>query len=533
MLAARRAGHRERRATSGQRGSNRPSSVRSSVLCAPNLYAELLARAEAEGDGCDARAEIEKDLHRTFPQHHAFDAAGDGRTKLREVLLAYSMRNVNIGYCQSLNYVAAMLLVALQYQDEACFWMLCALCERFFPDFYSRTMTGIRIEQGLFASFVGELTPQVAAHFEALGVPLETISTQWFLCLFVNVLPAPTLLRLWDTMFWEGPSVLLRAGAALLDCYKEPILAAADFHSISVLLPRIGHDLWHADQLISAMYNKHPVSGRPQQKVALRHVQRERSVQRKMLEKDEVRELQELTHFDAAQIETLRTYVRDEVLLEHQSADACVREAHLQPLVATHFGLLYLRDSRRARSHEPAALFDVLDPHTDGFVKLRQLLLGLSALCRGDDDEALGFAFETFDTEGNGALSVRSLARILRKAYARYAPDQGLSPNIDQYARLLMSEMGGSSLSLAQFSYLVRTEPVLRVWLPLEGDAPPSAYEHRLAVATAAAAGLALGQEASTPGPTADGPGVLMSEAIAAAVFRAIAGRVAERGRSV
>ena len=40
--------------------------------------------------------------------------------------------------------------------------MLCALCERFFPDFYSRAMTGIRIEQGLFASFVRELTPQVS-----------------------------------------------------------------------------------------------------------------------------------------------------------------------------------------------------------------------------------------------------------------------------------------------------------------------------------------------------------------------------------
>jgi hypothetical protein len=45
----------------------------------------------------------------------------------------------------------------------------------------------------------------VHTHFSSLGVPIEMVCTQWFLCLFVNVLPAATVLRLWDVMLWEGP----------------------------------------------------------------------------------------------------------------------------------------------------------------------------------------------------------------------------------------------------------------------------------------------------------------------------------------
>ena len=39
--------------------------------------------------------------------------------------------------------------------------MLAVFCERLFPDFYCRDMTGIRIEQSLFSAFVKDLSPQV------------------------------------------------------------------------------------------------------------------------------------------------------------------------------------------------------------------------------------------------------------------------------------------------------------------------------------------------------------------------------------
>lgn len=127
----------------------------------PGLYGDLINSIRE--NSCVAMAEIEKDLHRTFPNHSAFGEGGEGRAKLRDILSAYSIRNHNVGYCQSLNYVTAMLLVALDFDAEAAFWMLATLCEDMFPDFYSRDMTGIRVEQAVFASFVREISPQVGS----------------------------------------------------------------------------------------------------------------------------------------------------------------------------------------------------------------------------------------------------------------------------------------------------------------------------------------------------------------------------------
>ena len=69
-----------------------------------------------------------QDLPRTFPSHE-WMATADGQAALGRVLLAFSVHRPAIGYCQSMNYIAALLLVAMEKDEENAFWVLVSLID--------------------------------------------------------------------------------------------------------------------------------------------------------------------------------------------------------------------------------------------------------------------------------------------------------------------------------------------------------------------------------------------------------------------
>lgn len=56
-------------------------------------------------------------------------ASREGQAALGRVLVAFSVHKPKIGYCQSMNYIAALLLIILERNEEKAFWLLVSLID--------------------------------------------------------------------------------------------------------------------------------------------------------------------------------------------------------------------------------------------------------------------------------------------------------------------------------------------------------------------------------------------------------------------
>jgi len=176
-----------------------------------------------------ATQQIDRDVLRSFPSHPFFQTE-EGTSLLKRILVAYSWHNPQIGYCQSMNIVAAVFLLFIE--EEECFFLLSSLCERLMPRCYVPTMLGALIDQEVLNGLVEKHFPAVNEVLTKLHLPVPAICLPWFLCLFIGHLPLECTIRLLDWFFFEGRTVLFKVALAIFQIKSKILQHCEESHEV-------------------------------------------------------------------------------------------------------------------------------------------------------------------------------------------------------------------------------------------------------------------------------------------------------------
>ncbi|KAH7153309.1 rab-GTPase-TBC domain-containing protein [Dactylonectria macrodidyma] len=190
----------------------------------PGYYDDLVAQNGKDDDPIVV-SQIQMDIHRTLTDN-IFFRRGPGVQKLNEVLLAYSRRNKDVGYCQGMNLITANLLLIMPSAEDA-FWILTSIIENILPHgYYDHSLLASRADQQVLRQYVTSVLPKLSAHLDSLSIELEALTFQWFLSVFTDCLSAEALFRVWDVVLStnDGSTFLFQVALALLKLNEGNLL---------------------------------------------------------------------------------------------------------------------------------------------------------------------------------------------------------------------------------------------------------------------------------------------------------------------
>ncbi|XP_058479575.1 TBC1 domain family member 30 isoform X1 [Solea solea] len=192
--------------------------------------------------------QIVKDLHRTGCSSYCGQEGEQDRVVLKRVLLAFARWNKSVGYCQGFNVLAALILEVTEGDESDALKVMIYLIDKVLPEsYFANNLRALSVDMAVFRDLLRLKLPRLSQHLhhlqkaanrEAGGSyepPLTNVFTmQWFLTMFATCLPSSTVLKIWDSVFFEGSEILFRVALAIWERLGERIEycpTADDFYS--------------------------------------------------------------------------------------------------------------------------------------------------------------------------------------------------------------------------------------------------------------------------------------------------------------
>ncbi|KAF2479068.1 rab-GTPase-TBC domain-containing protein [Neohortaea acidophila] len=215
--------------------------------------AQARAKALAEQNKQEAAAltKLEKAIRRDLGSRTSFSkyaqAAGlqDG---LFGLCKAYALLDDAVGYPQGVNFIAMPLLFNMT--EEEAFTLLVRLMSKYdVRSMFTGDLSGLHLRLYQFERLLEDRDPALYCHLRRRNVGPQLYATQWFLTLFAYRFPLQLVLRVYDLIFSQGLTAILKFGLALMQHNRVALLEMKDMSQLTTFLK---------DKLFDAYIDKSP-----------------------------------------------------------------------------------------------------------------------------------------------------------------------------------------------------------------------------------------------------------------------------------
>jgi len=177
--------------------------------------------------------QISKDINRTFPRNILLMQKG-GQDSLFNVLKAMAIFKSELGYCQGMGFVTALLLMYMEEEDA--FWVLVQLCRSYeMEELWKPGFPGLAKSFFILEKLLEIYAPKLLEHLQQQQLSTSVYATQWFLTIFLYNLDFAVALRIWDVFLYEGFPFVYAVAVALLKIHEEKLMTA-EFEDLFALL---------------------------------------------------------------------------------------------------------------------------------------------------------------------------------------------------------------------------------------------------------------------------------------------------------
>ncbi|CAK7315458.1 USP6 N-terminal-like protein [Vulpes lagopus] len=168
--------------------------------------------------------QIDLDVNRTFRSHTMFwDRYGVGQFALE--LTSYSVYDTEVGYCQGMSEIAAVLLMFLPEEDA--FWALAQLMvgdRHSMHGFFVLGFPKLLRFQRHHERVLQRALPDLRKHMDEEQMSTGIYSPKWFLQCFLGRTPFSLTLKLWDAYVLDGERVLTAMAYTILKVHRKRLL---------------------------------------------------------------------------------------------------------------------------------------------------------------------------------------------------------------------------------------------------------------------------------------------------------------------